>query len=61
MDPGLAERARAAAERLTGFPARVTARGLEIPVESEQQLEELAEALESASITGSGDAVWERE
>jgi ParB family chromosome partitioning protein len=50
-DPQLAERVRAAAERLTGFPARVTARGLEIPVESEQQLEELAEALEGASVT----------
>ena len=36
-----------AAERLTGFRARVSARGLEIPVESEVQLEELAEALEA--------------
>jgi ParB family chromosome partitioning protein len=45
-DPQLAERVRGAVERLTGFPARVTARGLEIPVESEVQLEELAEALE---------------
>ena len=45
-DPQLAERVKSAAERLTGFPARVTARGLEIPVESEVQLEELAEALE---------------
>ena len=47
-DPQLAERVRLAAELLTGFPARVTVRGLEIPVESEQQLEELAEALEAA-------------
>ena len=45
-DPQLAERVRLAVEGLTGFSARVTARGLEIPVESEQQLEELAEALE---------------
>ena len=45
-DPQLAERVRRAAEKLTGLPARVTARGLEIPVESEVQLEELAEALE---------------
>ena len=45
----LAERVRTAAERVTGFPARVSARGLEIPVESEQQLEELAEALEAVS------------
>ena len=51
-DPQLAERVRAAAERVTGFPARVTARGLEISVESEVQLEELAEALERAgSVT----------
>jgi ParB family chromosome partitioning protein len=45
-DPQLSERVRGAVERLTGFPARVTARGLEIPVESEVQLEELADALE---------------
>src|SRR5205823_3585104 len=48
-DPQVAERVKIAAERLTGFRARVTARGLEIPVESEVQLEELAEALESAA------------
>lgn len=54
-DPQLAERVRRAAERLTGFQARVTARGLEIPVESEVQLEELAEALErAASVTDNG-------
>jgi ParB family transcriptional regulator, chromosome partitioning protein len=47
-DPELAERVRRAAERLTGLRARVSARGLEIPVESEVQLEELAEALERA-------------
>jgi ParB family chromosome partitioning protein len=45
-DPQLAERVRGAVERLTGFSARVTARGLEIPIESEVQLEELAEVLE---------------
>jgi len=45
-DPQLAERVKTVAERLTGFPARVTARGLEISVESEVQLEELAEAFE---------------
>jgi ParB family transcriptional regulator, chromosome partitioning protein len=49
-DPQLAERVRGVAERLTGFPARVTARGLEIPVESEAQLEELAEALERIEL-----------
>jgi ParB family transcriptional regulator, chromosome partitioning protein len=53
-DPQLAERIRSAAERLTGFPARVTARGLEIPVESEVQLEELAEALERANSVPGG-------
>ena len=46
-DPQLAERVKIAAERLTGFRVRVSARGLEIPVESEVQLEELAEALEA--------------
>ena len=39
---------KAAAERITGMPARVTARGLEIPVADETQLAELAEALERA-------------
>jgi ParB family transcriptional regulator, chromosome partitioning protein len=48
-DPHIAERVRIAAERLTGFSARVSVRGLEIPVESEVQLEELAEALEAAA------------
>ena len=48
-DPQLAERVKVAAERLTGFRVRVSARGLEIPVESEVQLEELAEALEAAA------------
>ena len=47
-DPQLAERVRIAAEQVTGFRVRVTARGLEIPVESEVELEELAEALERA-------------
>ncbi len=53
-DPQLADRVRSAAETLTGFRARVTARGLEIPVESEIQLEELAEALEQALSVPSG-------
>jgi ParB family transcriptional regulator, chromosome partitioning protein len=47
-DPDLAARVRVAAEHLVGFRAKVTARGLEIPVEDEQQLVELAEALERA-------------
>ena len=59
-DPELAERVRRAAERLTGFSARVTARGLEIPVESEVQLEELAEALERAgSVPNGGSSALE--
>jgi ParB family transcriptional regulator, chromosome partitioning protein len=50
VDPALAERARTAAERLTGLTARVTGRGrLEIAFASETQLEELVEALERAS------------
>ena len=53
-DPQLAERVRSAAERLTGFSARVTARGLEIPVESEVQLEELAEVLEGLESAPEG-------
>ena len=47
-DPDLAARVKDAAERITGMPARVTARGLEIPVVDETQLAELAEALERA-------------
>jgi ParB family chromosome partitioning protein len=49
FDPALAERAAKAAERLTGLPARVKAGALEIRLENETQLAELAEALEAAS------------
>jgi ParB family chromosome partitioning protein len=50
VDPALAERVRAAAERLTGLPAQVSAAGrLEIAFSSETQLEELAETLETAA------------
>jgi ParB family transcriptional regulator, chromosome partitioning protein len=45
-DPALAERARAAAERLTGLPARVTAGRLELHFADEHGLAQLAEALE---------------
>jgi hypothetical protein len=41
-----------AAERLTGLSARVSAKGLEIPVADETQLAELAEALERAVTEG---------
>jgi ParB family chromosome partitioning protein len=47
VDPALAERARGAAERLTGLPARVSAGKLEIHFGDELRLEELVEALES--------------
>ena len=47
LDPALAERARGAAERLTGLPARVSAGKLEIHFGEELRLEELVEVLES--------------
>ena len=46
VDPALAARARAAVERLTGMPARVTASRLEIGFADEVELAELVEALE---------------
>ncbi len=49
VDPGLAERTRIAAERLTGLPARLAGGRLEIAFANETQLEELVEALESAA------------
>jgi len=47
VDPALAERARAAAERLTGLPARVAAGKLELHFGDETRLEELVEVLEA--------------
>jgi len=47
-DPELAQRARAAAERITGRPARVVAGRLELPFADEWELAELTEALERA-------------
>ena len=47
VDPALAERARAAAERITGLPARVSAGRLELHFGDETRLEELVEALEA--------------
>jgi ParB family chromosome partitioning protein len=49
VDPALAERVQAAAERTVGAPAKVAAGRIEIYFESETQLEEIAEALESAA------------
>ena len=47
VDPAMAERARAAAEHVTGFPARISAGKLEIHFGNEVKLEELVETLES--------------
>ena len=49
VDPALAARARAAAERLTGMPARVAAGKVEIAFADETQLAELVESLERAT------------
>jgi ParB family transcriptional regulator, chromosome partitioning protein len=46
-DPALADRARAAAQRLTGLPARVTAGRLELHFGDDVRLAELVEALEA--------------
>jgi ParB family transcriptional regulator, chromosome partitioning protein len=45
LDPGLAERAVAAVEAVTGLRARVVGRRLEIPLAGEHDLEQLVEAL----------------
>jgi ParB family transcriptional regulator, chromosome partitioning protein len=47
VDPALAERARLAAEHVTGMPARVSAGRLELHFGNEVKLEELVETLES--------------
>jgi ParB family chromosome partitioning protein len=49
VDPALADRARAAAERLTGLPSRVTSGALQVRFGDETSLEELVEALEAAA------------
>ena len=48
VDPALADRARRAAERLTGLQARIAGGRLEIAFDGETQLAELVEALERA-------------
>jgi ParB family chromosome partitioning protein len=50
VDPALADRVRKAAERLTGFPARIVAGKLEIAFTDETELAELAEALERPTV-----------
>jgi ParB family transcriptional regulator, chromosome partitioning protein len=49
VDPALAGRAKAAADRITGFSSRIVAGRLEIPFADETELEELVEALERAA------------
>jgi ParB family chromosome partitioning protein len=49
VDPALAARARTAAERLLGFPARVASGRLEVSFGDEHELAELVEALERAA------------
>jgi ParB family chromosome partitioning protein len=50
LDPALVARATAAAERLTGFPARIAGGRLELPFGDETGLEELVEALERTTV-----------
>ncbi len=47
VDPALADRARAAAERLTGLPVRIAGGKLELHYGDETRLEELVETLEA--------------
>ena len=49
LDPALADRARTAAERLTGLPVRVTDEVLQIRFGDETRLAELVETLEDAA------------
>jgi ParB family transcriptional regulator, chromosome partitioning protein len=49
VDPALVDRARSAAEALTGMPARIAAGALQIRFEDEKGLAELVEALEVAT------------
>ena len=56
--PALAARARSAAERLLGFPARVAPSRLEVAFADEHELAELVEALEraaDATLAAAGD------
>jgi ParB family chromosome partitioning protein len=49
VDPALVDRARGAAEQLTGMPTRVVSGSLQIRFEDEKGLAELVEALEAAA------------
>jgi ParB family chromosome partitioning protein len=50
LDPDLVARAKAAADRLTGFSSRIARGRLEIAFSDETELAELVEALEQASL-----------
>jgi ParB family transcriptional regulator, chromosome partitioning protein len=52
VDPALAKRVAEAAERVTGFTARVAPGRLEVAFADEHELTELAEALERAAAAG---------
>jgi hypothetical protein len=54
VDPALAARVREALHRLTGADAKVTTGRVELYFADEVELEELAEALERASLQSSG-------
>jgi ParB family chromosome partitioning protein len=49
LDPDLLARAKAAADRITGFSSRISRGRLEIPFADETELAELVEALEDAA------------
>jgi ParB family chromosome partitioning protein len=51
VDPHLADRARAAAQALTGMPARISGESLHIRFEDEKGLAELVEVLEATATT----------
>jgi ParB family chromosome partitioning protein len=50
VDPELARRVKTAFKRVTGFDAKVGAAGMNVPLDGEVQLEELAEALERLGL-----------
>jgi ParB family chromosome partitioning protein len=49
LDPDLVARAKAAADRITGFSSRISGGNLQIPFADETELAELVEALEDAA------------
>ena len=55
VDPALVDRARSAAQRITGMPARISAGALQIRFDDDKGLEELVEALEAISPVISED------